>query len=107
MTEQEICGLFRDYSLYLFEGQSSYGKKNPVLKLLHNEYKIEDKKCPEYNILFEIEDLNITWLRDKVCYMPLPDDYMVMSNIPSFTAKILFYFPSRKVLFCDSDNIVF
>lgn len=82
MTEQEICGLFKEYSLYLFEGQNSYGKRNPVLDLLHDTYKIETKKNPEFNIFFEIEDLNITWLRDKVYYMPLPDDYMVMSNIP-------------------------
>lgn len=82
MTEQEICGLFRDYSLYLFEGQDSYGGRNPILDLLYKEYNIETKKQPEFNLFFEIGDLNMAWLRDKLDYMPMPDDYMVMSNIP-------------------------
>ena len=82
MIEQEICRLFRDYSLYLFEGQDSYGERNPVLELLCNEYKVEIKRQPKFNMLFEIPDLNITWLQDKVCYMPVPDGYMLMSNIP-------------------------
>lgn len=82
MTVQEICGLFRDYSLYLLEGQSSYGKKNPIIDLLCSEYKIAAPKKPVFNTLFEIPDLNITWLQDKIYYMPIPDDYTLMSDIP-------------------------
>ena len=61
MTEQEICGLFRDCSLYLFEGQDSYGGRNPILNLLHREYKTETKRRPEFDVLFEIPDLNIKY----------------------------------------------
>ena len=82
MTEQEICRLFKEYSLYLFEGQGSYGERNPVLDLLRKEYKIGAKTRPEYNMLFEIPALNIDWLQGKADYMPIPDDYTVMSNIP-------------------------
>ena len=82
MTEQEICKLLKDYSLYLFEGQDSYGERNPVLELLSNEYKIAINKRPKFNVLFEIPDLNITWLQDKVCYMTIPDDYTLMSSVP-------------------------
>jgi len=82
MTEQEICVLFREYSLYLFEGQDSYGERNPILDLLRNEYQIETNKQPEFHMLFEIPEFNITWLQDQVHYMPIPDDYVLMSNMP-------------------------
>ncbi len=82
MTEQEICELFRDYSLYLFEGQDCYGEGNPILDLLCKEYKIATRKKPDFNMLFEISDLNINWLQDKVNYVLIPEDYMIMSNIP-------------------------
>lgn len=82
MTEQEICRLLRDYSLYLFEGQDSYGERNPVLELLCNEYRMEIKKQPMFNLLFDISDLNMTWLQDKVSYMSVPDGYTLMANIP-------------------------
>lgn len=82
MTEQEISGLFRDYSLYLFEGQDSYGDRNPVLDLLCDEYKVEGKKQQKFSVLFEVSELNITWLQDKISYMPIPDDFVHMSNIP-------------------------
>lgn len=82
MTAQEICKLFRDYSLYLFVGQESYGERNPVLELLCNEYKIEIKNQPKFNVFFEIPDLNIIWLQDRVRYMGVPDGYMLISNVP-------------------------
>lgn len=82
MTEQEICELFKDYSLYLFEGQDSYGERNPILDLISNEYKREIRKQPNFNIFFEIPNINFAWLQDKVDYIPIPDDYLLMSNIP-------------------------
>lgn len=82
MTEQEIYRLFKDCSLYLFVGQDSYGERNPVLELLSNEYKIEIENQPIFNVLFQIPDLNITWLQDKVRYMTVPDGYMLISNVP-------------------------
>lgn len=50
MTEQEICELFKEYSLYLFEGQNSYGERNPILDLISNEYKREIRKQPNFNL---------------------------------------------------------
>ena len=82
MTEQKICELFKNYSLYLFEGQSAYGARNPIIDLISKEYKREIRKQSNFNIFFEIPNINFDWLQNKVDYIPLPDDCLLILNIP-------------------------